>query len=485
MSLYWQDGPLAIYHGDALEVLRQMPDESVNCCVTSPPYWGLRDYGVEGQLGLERTPEEYIAKMVAVFAEVRRVLRSDGTLWLNCGDSYNAHPGQRTVHDKAGYKQTTNRGSCEAASRNTPALKAKDLVGIPWMLAFALRADGWYLRQDITWSKPNPMPESVRDRCTKAHEYLFLFAKGQWKSSIVRFSDLSGERVHFGKYIGAQKPDVREALTKFCVSLAASLFESAQAQNDFSLPPFYSQEWKQVSEGIAGDSICDHPSVSWLASLGARLLSADLSTKEFLQKLDSFWLNLAAGDALLIGRVHSLLRSPAVNVDAYGAITVEDSGEICKIDFSRHEATISRPSGCVYYYDADAIAEAFVTNPPTRPRNFAGESYAMNGRLTPLSTLPRTGYSESGKRNKHSVWEISTEPFPEAHFATFPTELIKPCILAGCPVGGTVLDPFCGSGTTLRVAESLNCQSVGIELNAEYIEIAKRRLRQPTLAFGT
>ena len=165
--------------GDALTELRKLPAESVNCCVTSPPYFGLRDYGVDGQMGLEPTPDAFVAGMVAVFREVRRTLRSDGTLWLNIGDSYASVAG--------GYSETGSRGATAVIGAKTQAavrkgacrkppegLKAKDLIGIPWMLAFALRTDGWYLRQDIIWAKPNPMPESVVDRCTKSHEYLFM-----------------------------------------------------------------------------------------------------------------------------------------------------------------------------------------------------------------------------------------------------------------------------------------------------------------------
>ena len=156
-----------------------VPEGSVQTCITSPPYFGLRDYGVEGQLGLERTPEEYVSNMVEVFRGVRKALRDDGTLWLNIGDSYNAHPGQRKATDKAGEKRQSVRGAQAAPSRSVDGCKPKDLIGIPWMLAFALRADGWYLRQDIIWHKPNPMPESVRDRCTKAHEYIFLLSKSE------------------------------------------------------------------------------------------------------------------------------------------------------------------------------------------------------------------------------------------------------------------------------------------------------------------
>lgn len=167
--------------GDCLGALRCMPDGSVNMCVTSPPYFGLRDYGVDGQIGLEATPEEYVAKLVSVFREVRRVLRDDGTLWLNLGDSYNA-AGRDGHGTRIGFKQGTNRASGSGADNCRPSvssLKPKDLIGIPWRVAFALQDDGWWLRQDIIWSKPNPMPESVRDRCTKAHEYIFLLSKSE------------------------------------------------------------------------------------------------------------------------------------------------------------------------------------------------------------------------------------------------------------------------------------------------------------------
>ena len=178
--------------GDALACLRKLPDESVNCCVTSPPYWGLRDYGVPGQLGLERTPEEYVARLVEVFREVRRVLRADGTLWLNLGDSYATGGGK--VGDcpgggKQGARYRGDHGSDPKSKAIGPqtqpnrmpiaGLKPKDLVGIPWRVAFALQADGWYLRSDIIWHKPNPMPESVTDRPTKAHEYLFLLSRSK------------------------------------------------------------------------------------------------------------------------------------------------------------------------------------------------------------------------------------------------------------------------------------------------------------------
>ena len=166
--------------GDCRETLRTLPDASVNCCVTSPPYWGLRDYGHEGQIGLEQTPEAYVAEMVAVFREVRRVLRDDGTVWLNLGDTYNSigHKKSSSGYGSTGLAGGIAQEHTPLRHENTdPDLKHKDLVGIPWRVAFALQADGWYLRQDIIWHKPNPMPESVTDRCTKSHEYVFLLAK--------------------------------------------------------------------------------------------------------------------------------------------------------------------------------------------------------------------------------------------------------------------------------------------------------------------
>ena len=303
--------------GDALTVLKTLPDESVNCCVTSPPYWGLRDYGVEGQLGLERTPEEYVANMVEVFREVRRVLRDDGTLWLNLGDSYAANRTYQVHNTKGAVEHTYSEGSTVP-----PGLKPKDLVGIPWMVAFALRSDGWYLRQDIIWHKPNPMPESVTDRCTKAHEYIFLLSKSQ-------------------RY-----------------------FYDAAA----------------IKEDVTGNS---HP--------------------------------------------------------------------------GRKDCNLS-------------------------PRYGENDLSGFNQRA---GTWKQTYLPDN--RNRRSVWTVATAPFPGAHFATFPPKLIEPCILAGCPAGGTVLDPFGGSGTVGMVAENNSRNSILIELNPKYVEMAKRRTAQVGLfaCYGT
>lgn len=308
---YFQRNRATLYLGDVLDVLREMPSESVHTCVTSPPYWSLRDYGCDGQIGLEPTPEAYVAKMVEVFREVRRVLRQDATLWLNLGDSYSQGGGAQVL-------QTKNAShGLEGMRAQTPGMASKQLLGIPWRVALALQADGWWLRSDIIWAKPNPMPESVTDRPTKSHEYLFLLAKS-----------------------------------------------------------------------------------------------------------------------------------------------------------------------ATYYYDAEAIAEPSQTAGESRVSVATSGSYisaVQNGRVPSGNGVPGRLMIRGETRNRRDVWTIPTAAFSEAHFATFSPDLVKPCVLAGCPEGGTVLDPFAGSGTTLLVARQLGRVGVGIELNPEYADIAARRLAQEVL----
>ena len=322
-----------ILQGDCLDQLKTLPDESVDCCITSPPYYGLRDYGIGGQIGLEPTPEAYVARLVDVFREVRRVLKPEGTLWLNLGDSFWGGKGKsnyafqerRTSRSIEGDQHNiTGMGQTRPTDRQHPEIKPKDLIGIPWMVAFALRADGWYLRSDIIWHKPNCMPESVTDRPTKAHEYIFLLSKSQ--------------RYYYDK----------EAI----------------------LEP-HSDETKKYFEKYTPDH------------------SKSLSDRK-----------IALGDK---GKTRT----------GFGN--------------SRAEATACmNPSG----------------------------------------------------RNKRTVWTIPTKPFPGSHFAVFPEKLVEPCILAGCPVGGVVLDPFFGAGTTGVVAKKLGRCFIGIDLNPEYCEIAEKRISE-------
>lgn len=324
-----------ILTGDCRQVLRSLPDASVQCCVTSPPYFGLRDYGVDGQIGLEPTPDNFVAEMVSVFREVRRVLRDDGTLWLNLGDSYAAGG-----MGAGSGKQLTNRGTSAGGHMNKPrkapsGLKPKDLVGIPWRVAFALQADGWYLRSAIVWAKPNPMPESVTDRPTSSYEMVFLLSKSE-------------------RY-----------------------FYDADAIREEEAVP----DWDDGSRVFGG-------------------------------------------------------------VNKAGA------------NIQHGERTTGR------------LAERRKRGLPPKHQQY--ESSDQSG----LDAVGR-----GGGRNARNVWTIATRPFPEAHFATFPPELAERCIKAGCPAGGTVLDPFGGAGTTGLVADRLQRNAILIELNPTYAEMAERRIR--------
>lgn len=357
-----------IYPGDCLQGMKTLPDNFVDCVVTSPPYFGLRDYGVAGQLGLEASPESYIEKMVEVFSEVKRVLKKDGTLWLNIGDSYAGSCkgfGDTRVDKKM---QATNKGSIGVPNPYliTNNLKAKDLIGIPWMLAFALRKDGWFLRQDIIWNKKNPMPESVTDRCTKAHEYIFLLSKSS-------------------KYY-------------------YDAFSIATPYQDKTLTTF----------GIESKGRGD----------GSGLIQSENWARDVKIRKPKDWKESYLG------------RNPRKGVDIKGGNQASTNGIPA---MAINGSGVKNHSG---YFDADG--------------NLIG----------------------NGKANKRSVWSVPTIPYADAHFATFPEELIVDCIKAGCREDGIVLDPFMGAGTTALVARKLNRNFIGIELNPDYIKIAEKRLRK-------
>ncbi len=326
---------MKILVGDCRETLKTLADKSVHCCVTSPPYWGLRDYGHDGQIGLEQSPEQFVAELVAVFREVHRVLRDDGTCWVNLGDSYARCGG-------------TDRKPSETAIKNRDqkapeGLKPKDLVGIPWRVAFALQAEGWYLRSDIIWHKPNPMPESVTDRPTKAHEYIFLLTKS--------------ERYFYDA----------EAIKEQAVDTCGSR-----------------KEFRGGGSYVNGNSF-DNSGVVPNATKG--------------------------------------------NTGRGGKNAFRGQGHFRETDCG--------------------------------PANREGRDMKDVG--------------ASPMRNKRTVWTVATKPYREAHFATYPPDLIKPCILAGCPVGGVVLDPFGGSGTTGEVALLLGRDAILCELNPEYAALIEGR----------
>lgn len=425
---------------DALEGLKTLPDESVNCIITSPPYWGLRDYGVNGQVGLEDTPESYIKNMVLIFREAKRVLSKDGTCWINIGDTYWGGKGtsgsssketQNKRYNKSksitpGTSQVGGKGQTRPQDKKHTSIKPKDLVGIPWMLAFALREDGWYLRQDIIWQKPNCMPESVNDRCTKNHEYIFLLSKSR-------------------KYYFDQEAILQEAS-----------------------PHTHARVSKDAMKKSKIDDVVRQ--------------KGSLSPQSGERKK----------------------RTPRPNIDNKGGN--QGTGGI----------PITRK------------------NQPTGSGNKNNPSF--DAALINVVT----------KVNKRSVWSVPTKGVKEAHFATYPENLIKDCVLAGCPenvcsscgapvkrivekkrirrdelpkddpryrparyegsyseingksdagysetktlgwekscdcnedlVPGVVYDPFMGSGTTAIVARKLNRNFIGTELNSDYIKIANNRL---------
>lgn len=327
---------LTILNGDALAMLKTLPDESAQCCVTSPPYFSLRDYGVPGQIGVEKSPTEYVAALVNVFREVRRVLRSGGTLFLNLGDSYaSSRPCSR--RSKMGEGSLANGKREARPPRLSKGLKDKDLIGVPWMTAFALRDDGWYLRSEITWCKKVPMPESVLDRPTSATEKIFLLTKAK-------------------KY-----------------------FYDAEAVRN---PP---------SESFVNDS-------RWKTG-----------------------------------------PTPENEKNGYAAAGAQNPKQVHRV-FDKQRGHSRRHAG-------------------------------FNDRW---NALPRDHQRAYGS-NMRNYWVLGPEPFKDAHFATFPTEVPRKCILAGSRVGDAVLDPFAGSGTTGQVALELGRKAVLIELNPAYIELIRQR----------
>jgi hypothetical protein len=358
------------------------------------------------------------------------------------------------------------------------SLPPKNLVGIPWRVAFALQADGWYLRSDIIWHKPNPMPESVTDRPTKAHEYLFLFAKGQWMTRVVPFANLPRERVHLGKYLGLQRPDFGP--NEVCVLLATAIFDRAQQEQGFRLPPFYAQEWKQCAGGDDSDFVRGLPPNHIAAVWAARFLDGDATAEQFLCEVDSLRIALRDSDDLLIAWTPPQRPdAPSFDCDGEGTITVQHSGKVSKVEFAHKRIVVSAPTTCQYYYDADAVREphARLWDESNGGSVSTGRMKLAGGAMGGMDSHPN-GYPLPNPlgRNRRTVWTVATRPYKGAHFATFPPKLIEPCILAGSPVGGTVLDPFMGSGTSLMVAREHGRNGIGLELNPDYCALASDRL---------
>jgi site-specific DNA-methyltransferase (cytosine-N4-specific) len=352
MSIHYSDDQVTLHLGDALDVLRTLPDSSADSCVTSPPYFGLRDYGEAGQYGLESSPAEYVDNLRTLFAEVRRVLAADGTLWLNLGDSYYSGRGNPGPNAADG-KQPARRGWTRVLDQpGQDWAKPKDLLMVPELVALALRGDGWILRNKIIWDKPNAMPESVADRLSCRYEQVFLFVKSR-------------------RYWFDLDP-IREPLIHPDAADGSRVFGGKQAG---------------------------------LGKVGSSYRTAGGMPNTYGRKRDNTWSN---GTPMTVG-------------------------------------------------DAPSVTAA---------------------------AIPETTDSGTQGRNPGDVWTISTKPFAEAHFAVMPPELAERCILAGCRPGGTVLDPFSGSGTTGMVAQRHGRKYVGIDLNADYLDMSLRtRLQQAALDF--
>ncbi|QTH17076.1 site-specific DNA-methyltransferase [Pseudomonas corrugata] len=377
-------------------MMRTLPDQSVNTCVTSPPYFGLRDYGVDGQIGLEETPAEFIARLVEVFREVRRVLRDDGTAWVNMGDSYASKPNGPIGlggHNAEAPHVAVRTANARRSSQIPMGFKHKDLMGMPWRLAFALQDDGWYLRQDIIWHKPNPMPESTRDRCTKAHEYLFLLSKSRryhYDSDAIREpANLTGKGSANGFRGGAY--------------VNGSTFDNAEGG-------------KRTS---TGNTVPPNNGVGWGHGTDAKARNRSRGT------VPTGW-DTSTGDG-----GHGAYHKDGAERSRRNSFKRDDS--------KREQAIPGQNKG---------------THRPDREES----SWDIE------------------TRNKRSVWTVATHAFKEAHFATFPPDLIRPCILAGAPRGGVVLDPFGGAGTTSLVSMQEGRRSIICELNPEYAEMARRRI---------
>lgn len=488
---------------------------------------------IDSQLGLEKTPEEYVAKMVEVFREVRRVLRKDGTLWLNLGDSYAGswgNSGRRPELDEdAGGQRDKNceylpRGGWDerrerpASSYKLPGLKPKDLVGIPWRVAFALQADGWVLRSDVIWNKPNPMPESVTDRPTKSHEYLFLFSKARWcGEDRRRFADISDDEARWlalfldtegnicckrvkaegrGDHFGAQicfSSCNRELVDTAQRIIGAGAILTRKGKN---APMSY----LQLSNNQAADLL--------------HRLWQFLIVKQRQASLAIYLQNVIADSGherrTKVGRLRGRARGDEYTTELIKIwATMKQLNHFGNPDLSwMPRPKFGRWDSEPYFYDAEAIKERY--SPATMPRMQRGVSddhknidgapgqtpYTMNqprlhskykGQATKDYELFGAQNPSDSKRrieesilngtgaNKRSVWTVATAPYPEAHFATYPPDLIKPCVLASSRVGDTILDPFAGSGTTGMVALELGRKAILIELNPKYIGLIRQR----------
>lgn len=464
---YYDDGQAVFHHGDVLAVLREMPSESVHCVVTSPPYWGLRNYGVDGQIGLEATPAEYVERMTAVFADVRRVLRSDGTCWVNLGDSYAANrPYQATDSKHVDVGNTM-------AAKVPEGLKPKDLVGIPWRVAFALQAPQYTGRirreTDRVWLAAMVDGEG----CMFIHKRKTGQSNGQ-----------GYERKNDSYGAGLEVANTSEAVVRRCMDIAGagSIFRHEKDRRQ----PLWrwnlrSNQCREVIREIYPHLVAKQHQ--------ARLLLGCPSSGENADAAHTSLMALHNGENATIDfPAPESMFGPGwyLRSDVIWSKANPMPESVTDRPTKAHEYLFLLTKSARYAYDADAIREPASENTLSRfakggaPRKPSAKRLAaIPGEVKSNATFVAPDYVEN--RNKRSVWTIATAPYPEAHFATFPPDLVKPCILAGCPEGGTVLDPFLGSGTTAMVAKALGRKAIGIDLSAEYLALAVKRCAQQGL----
>ncbi len=478
MKPYFTDEQATLYLGDALTALQSLPDASINCCVTSPPYFGLRDYGVDRQIGAESSPAEFVRALTSVFAEVRRVLADDGTLWLNLGDSF-ATSGASGPQGSSG-QRATRTFTAEALARRGDR-PPKNLLGIPWRVAFALQDDGWILRNDVIWAKPNGMPESVTDRLSTKHEHLFLLTKADWR----------------GDAAAADLPDVDAAWLAALIDGEGTITVARDKRSEKN--PKH-QDVFTVTLSVA--NTC----VPLLEKAGRLLGGAEVhrnnegvnrpgyavrvSSNKAAAVIEAVepWLIDKKDQALIALALRDTQRRAGTSTDSYrsteGRWYKERLWEAMKAANRRESQDLSwvkpRKSGRwvpqPYWFDLDPIREPHVSEPGREGAN------CLRGQKAIRATGPNSGAYSEGGRNPGDVWTIPTQPFTEAHFAVFPVEIPRRAIAAGCKPGGVVLDPFSGSGTTGLAAAELGRRYVGIDLNRDYLELSLRtRLSQPSL----
>ncbi len=460
--IFVQDSDFTLYVGDVRDVLKTLPAESVDCIVTSPPYWGLRDYGATGQLGLEPTPEEYVANMVEVFREVRRVLRADGTCWVNLGDSYASSGGQGEEGSSDG---DTGRGP--RGPRIRAGLKPKDLVGIPWLVARALQ-------------EPYYMGE-IRDERERIWLAAMVEAEGCLyihKRKVGQSNGQGYERKNATYGAGLEVASTDRVIAERCLAIAGkgSICEQSEGRRQTIYRwTLRSNECRSIIRELYPHFVAKHHEARLLLGCPSSGDKAE-AAHESLKALHN------GGEATIDFPAPDLLYEPGwyLRADIVWSKSNPMPESVTDRPTKAHEYVFLLTKSPRYFFDQEAVREPGHNWGPRDRSNAKHNTEGFRAAGQPPHTGLTNGDATAG-RNIRSVWEIGTQPFSEAHFATYPEALVERCLKAGCSEGGTALDPFLGSGTTALVARRLGRKCIGIELNPTYAELAAKRLSQLSL----